>query len=98
MALTRCVTFLSLSGVGRGLDRDATDYFRGVVKIGEMSERVLGLTETVIRMNPAHYSAWSVYLYRESVRYLAFTHANVTGSIVTKPSWRSTPISSPSSY
>lgn len=39
-------------------DKDATDYFRGIVKKGEMSERVLDLTETIIRMNPAHYSAW----------------------------------------
>jgi protein farnesyltransferase/geranylgeranyltransferase type-1 subunit alpha len=35
-----------------------TDYFRGITKTGEMSERVLELTEAVIRMNPAHYSAW----------------------------------------
>lgn len=38
--------------------KDATDYFRGVVKIGEKSQRVLQLTETIIRLNPAHYSAW----------------------------------------
>ncbi|KAH9006558.1 protein prenylyltransferase [Lactarius hatsudake] len=38
--------------------KDATDYFRGVVKIGEKSPRVLQLTETIIRLNPAHYSAW----------------------------------------
>ncbi|KAI0035815.1 hypothetical protein K488DRAFT_68134 [Vararia minispora EC-137] len=43
--------------------KDATDYFRGIVKTGEMSERVLVLTEEVIRMNPAHYSAWQ-YRYR----------------------------------
>ncbi|KAF8190430.1 hypothetical protein K438DRAFT_1971290 [Mycena galopus ATCC 62051] len=38
--------------------KDATDYLRGVVKAGEKSERVLELTEHVIRLNPAHYSAW----------------------------------------
>ncbi|KAJ7869142.1 hypothetical protein B0H14DRAFT_293353 [Mycena olivaceomarginata] len=38
--------------------RDATDYLRAVVKAGEKSERVLQLTEHVIRLNPAHYSAW----------------------------------------
>ncbi|KIY48940.1 protein prenylyltransferase [Fistulina hepatica ATCC 64428] len=38
--------------------RDATDYFRGIVKVGEKSERVLTLTEHIIRLNPAHYSAW----------------------------------------
>ncbi|KAK7681413.1 hypothetical protein QCA50_015505 [Cerrena zonata] len=38
--------------------KDATDYFRGIVKTNEKSQRVLELTETVIRMNPAHYSAW----------------------------------------
>ena len=42
------------------VDKDATDYFRGIVKTGEQSERVLELTETIIRMNPAHYSAWYV--------------------------------------
>lgn len=44
------------------LDKDATDYFRGIVKTGETSERVLELTERIIRMNPAHYSAWCVPL------------------------------------
>ncbi|KAK7047435.1 CAAX geranylgeranyltransferase alpha subunit [Paramarasmius palmivorus] len=38
--------------------KDATDYFRGIVKIGERSERVLELTKTIIGMNPAHYSVW----------------------------------------
>ncbi|KAI0828698.1 protein prenylyltransferase [Trametes gibbosa] len=38
--------------------KDATDYFRAVVKSGEMSTRVLKLTERIIRMNPAHYTAW----------------------------------------
>jgi hypothetical protein len=39
-------------------DKDVTDYFRGIVKTGEKSSRVLQLTETIIRLNPAHYSAW----------------------------------------
>jgi len=43
--------------------RDAADYFRGIVKAGEMSERVLDLTEHIIRQNPAHYSAWQ-YRYK----------------------------------
>jgi protein farnesyltransferase/geranylgeranyltransferase type-1 subunit alpha len=34
------------------------DYFRGIVKTGETSERVLQLTEHIIRLNPAHYTAW----------------------------------------
>ncbi|KAF9045580.1 hypothetical protein BJ165DRAFT_1478352 [Panaeolus papilionaceus] len=38
--------------------KDATDYFRSIVKTGEKSARVLELTETIIRQNPAHYSAW----------------------------------------
>ncbi|CAL1699215.1 unnamed protein product [Somion occarium] len=33
-------------------------YFRGIVKTNEKSERVLELTEAIIRLNPAHYSAW----------------------------------------
>ncbi|CCM03299.1 uncharacterized protein FIBRA_05427 [Fibroporia radiculosa] len=43
--------------------QDATDYFRGIVKTGEISLRVLQLTEHIIRMNPGHYSAWQ-YRYR----------------------------------
>ena len=39
-------------------DKDANDYFRGIIKTGEKSSRVLQLTETIIRLNPAHYSAW----------------------------------------
>jgi protein farnesyltransferase/geranylgeranyltransferase type-1 subunit alpha len=39
-------------------DKDATDYFRAVVKSGERSRRVLELTEELIRLNPAHYTAW----------------------------------------
>ncbi|KAI6148522.1 hypothetical protein BKA82DRAFT_459774 [Pisolithus tinctorius] len=43
--------------------KDATDYFRGIVKTGEKSLRVLDLTENIIRQNPAHYSAWQ-YRYK----------------------------------
>ncbi|EGO29852.1 hypothetical protein SERLADRAFT_433805 [Serpula lacrymans var. lacrymans S7.9] len=43
--------------------KDATNYFRGIVKTGEMSPRVLELTENIIRQNPAHYSAWQ-YRYK----------------------------------
>ncbi|KAL1730592.1 hypothetical protein EV714DRAFT_272547 [Schizophyllum commune] len=38
--------------------KDATNYLRGVIKTGEKSERVLELTEDIIRQNPAHYTAW----------------------------------------
>ncbi|KAF8186392.1 hypothetical protein BJ912DRAFT_1022793 [Pholiota molesta] len=38
--------------------KDATNYFRAIVKSGEKSPRVLELTESIIRQNPAHYSAW----------------------------------------
>ncbi|KIK68575.1 hypothetical protein GYMLUDRAFT_36037 [Collybiopsis luxurians FD-317 M1] len=38
--------------------KDAADYFRGIVKTGEKSQRVLELTEHLIRLNPAHYTAW----------------------------------------
>lgn len=46
--------------------QDATDYFRGIVKTGEMSPRVLKLTEHIIRMNSGHYSAWQ-YRYKTLV-------------------------------
>jgi len=42
------------------VDKDATDYLRGIIKIGEKSPRVLDLTEAIIRQNPAHYTAWYV--------------------------------------
>ncbi|KAF8882468.1 farnesyltransferase [Infundibulicybe gibba] len=38
--------------------KDATDYFRGITRTGEKSARVLEITEDIIRMNPAHYTAW----------------------------------------
>lgn len=34
------------------------DFFRAVSASGEKSERALELTETIIRMNPAHYTVW----------------------------------------
>ena len=41
-------------------DKDATDYLRGIIAVGEHSERVLELTEHIIRLNPAHYTVWCV--------------------------------------
>ncbi|KAF5389554.1 hypothetical protein D9757_004148 [Collybiopsis confluens] len=38
--------------------KDAADYFRGIIKTEEKSQRVLELTEHLIRLNPAHYTAW----------------------------------------
>ncbi|KAF8524298.1 hypothetical protein BU17DRAFT_74781 [Hysterangium stoloniferum] len=38
--------------------KDAVDYFRGIVRTGEKSARVLELTEHIIHLNPAHYSVW----------------------------------------
>lgn len=34
------------------------DYFRALAAKQERSERGLELTETIIRMNPAHYTIW----------------------------------------
>jgi len=34
------------------------DYFRALAASGEKSERGLELTETIIRLNPAHYTVW----------------------------------------
>ncbi|KAG6852855.1 hypothetical protein C0991_008548 [Blastosporella zonata] len=39
-------------------DKYATDYFRGILKGGEKTQRVLKLTDAIIRLNPPHYSLW----------------------------------------
>jgi len=39
--------------------RNAMDAFRYLVKINERSQRVLELTEVLIRLNPGHYSIWA---------------------------------------
>jgi phosphatidylserine decarboxylase len=40
------------------LDADAMNYFRAIVLKNERSDRVLELTEHIIRRNPAHYTVW----------------------------------------
>ena len=42
---------------------EAMSYLRAVMADNEKSERVLGLTEDIIRMNPAHYTVWYVHQY-----------------------------------
>jgi protein farnesyltransferase/geranylgeranyltransferase type-1 subunit alpha len=37
---------------------EAMSYLRAVMAKNELSERVLGLTENIIGMNPAHYTVW----------------------------------------
>lgn len=37
---------------------EAMSYLRAVMAKSEFSERVLGLTEHIISMNPAHYTVW----------------------------------------
>ncbi|KAJ3008553.1 hypothetical protein HKX48_008473 [Thoreauomyces humboldtii] len=37
---------------------DAMSYFRGILSVQERSERVLTLTEFIVRLNPGHYSVW----------------------------------------
>ena len=37
---------------------EAMGYLRAVMADNEFSERVLGLTEHIINMNPAHYTVW----------------------------------------
>ena len=34
------------------------DYFRAISVVQERSERALELTETIIRINTAHYTVW----------------------------------------
>ena len=48
---------------------EAMSYLRAVMSIDEKSDRVLGLTEHIIQMNPAHYTVWLagplVFYYRQ---------------------------------
>lgn len=37
---------------------EAMSYLRAVMANNEFSDRVLGLTEHIINMNPAHYTVW----------------------------------------
>ncbi len=37
---------------------EAMSYFRAIMGKDEKSDRVLGLTEHIIQMNPAHYTVW----------------------------------------
>lgn len=37
---------------------EAMSYLRAVMAKDEQSERVLDLTQDIIRMNPAHYTVW----------------------------------------
>ncbi|KAH9996714.1 protein prenylyltransferase [Russula compacta] len=66
--------------------KDATDYFRGIVRRGEKSSRALELTETIIRLNPAHYSAWQ-YRYETLISISApLEHELVLTNTLTKAS------------
>ena len=47
------------------------DMFRAVVNANEKSERALGLTEDIIRMNAGHYTVWCVSI--SSLHYIAQT-------------------------
>ena len=59
-AIAQPIIYLLL--ITRPPDKDATNYFRAIVQKGEYSERVLEITEHIIRQNPSHYSVWSVCL------------------------------------
>lgn len=55
-----CLLIVCCHPFSKPADKDASNYFRGIVKTGEKSPRVLELTERMIRLNPAHYTAWCV--------------------------------------
>ena len=49
------------------------DLFRGVLKIGEKSERVLQLTEDLLELNPANYTIWlEIFLFFFSISFTDF--------------------------
>jgi hypothetical protein len=78
-------------------DKDATDYFRAIVKAGEKSSRVLQLTETIIRLNPAHYSAWCVPFHFLVSLLFVLSMPQSSGNIAMRPLSPSPHHSSPSS-
>ena len=40
------------------LDRKLMDLFRGVMRVGDKSSRVLNLTEAILDINAANYTVW----------------------------------------
>ena len=40
---------------------EAMSYLRAVMAQDEKSDRVLDLTEDIIKMNPAHYTVWCLF-------------------------------------
>lgn len=66
LIIPRSVTFVRsvvVIPLTNSSDRDAMDMFRAVVDVNEKSERALGLTEDIIRMNAGHYTVWSVLFF-----------------------------------
>ena len=46
---------------------EAMSYLRAAMANDEKSDRALGLTEDIIRMNPAHYTVWYIKQIHEKV-------------------------------
>src|SRR5438045_2289658 len=46
--------------------KETMDYFRAILHRDERSPRALALTEHVIKINPANYTAWSAGLSKEA--------------------------------
>jgi hypothetical protein len=56
------------------------DHFRALAASGEKSERGLELTETIIRLNPAHYTVWwaPIVMLHDEANEKELSNANLT--------------------
>jgi hypothetical protein len=56
------------------------DHFRALAAFGEKSERGLELTETIIRLNPAHYTVWwaPIVMLHDEANEKELSNANLT--------------------
>lgn len=60
--------------------KDAMNYFRAILKSGEISQRALDLTTAVVDLNAANYAAWylSPNAYAKTARSAVIIHATYT--------------------
>lgn len=60
------------------------NYFRGIIKTGEKSERALSLTEDIITMNNSNYNIWlAIFYFSLSYKFLCnFYIGDIEGQLL----------------